>query len=444
MVAFWVLAGLMTAVALAFVLVPLLGRRKAAVGVGPKEANLDVLRAQRREIETDVANGTLPAEARDEALAELVARAEQDLAGDAVVAEPAARRPVAAAIAASLLVPALAFGVYLALGTPHATDPQALARPESPHSDPQIVAMVETLAQKVRERPDDARGWALLARSMSALGRFKESADAYAHLATLKPDDPQVLADYADALGMTQGRSLAGKPYELVKKALAIDPRHTKSLALAGTAAMDTGDFPAAMGYWQTLRSVLPADSPDAAQVASIVEEVRERAKAAGKPLAAAAPVASGAPPSTSTAAASSSAAKPVASAPSTIASAAPAPVAGKTVSGLVTLAPEIAKKVQGSETIFVFARADGGARLPLAVLRASATQLPLNFSLDDSSSMSPDLKLSAASAVRIEARISRSGNATPQPGDLVGTSAVVKPGARDVKVVVDREVPAS
>ena len=427
MPAFWLIAGLMTAVALAFVLVPLLRTRKDA-GLGLQEANLDVLRAQRREIEADLANGTLPADAREDALSELVTRAQKDLEPEPAPA-PVARRPVMVAVATSVLVPALAFGIYLGVGNPGATDPKALARPESPHSDPQIVAMVESLAMKVRERPDDARGWSLLARSMGALGRFKESADAYAHLVKLTPDDPQVLADYADALGMTQGRSLAGKPYELAKKALSIDPRHTKSLALAGTAAMDGGDYASAMRYWQTLASVLPADSPDAAQVASIVEEVRMRANAAGKPVTTAAAPAAATP-------APAAKAAPAAS---------PAPAAGaKTVSGTVTIAPEIAAKLQGSETLFVFARADGGSRAPLAVLRASATKLPLVFSLDDSSSMSPELKLSTADAVRIEARISRSGNATPQPGDLVGTSPVVKPGARDVKIVVDRELPRS
>jgi cytochrome c-type biogenesis protein CcmH len=107
-----------------------------------------------------------------------------------------------------------------------------------------------------------------------------------------------------------------------------------------------------------------------------------------------------------------------------------------------VSVAPALAAKVSMADTVFVFARAEGGSRMPLAVLRGSARQLPLRFTLDDSMAMTPAAKLSGANAVRIEARISRSGNATPQPGDLVGMSDVVKPGAREVNIVVDKALP--
>ncbi|HEY4998839.1 MAG TPA: c-type cytochrome biogenesis protein CcmI, partial [Usitatibacter sp.] len=113
-----------------------------------------------------------------------------------------------------------------------------------------------------------------------------------------------------------------------------------------------------------------------------------------------------------------------------------------QSVSGTVTLSPQLAAKVSGSDTLFIFARAEGGSRIPLAVMRGTADQLPLRFALDDSMAMNPAMRLSGAKAVRIEARISRSGNATPQPGDLLGASAVVKPGARDLQIVIDKVVP--
>ena len=240
MALFWILASLMTVLALAFVLVPLL-RGRARTGPSAREANLAALRAQRGEIDADVANGTLAASAREEALAELVDRAQADLAASGEAAPIAATKPWATAAIVAVALPAVAFGTYLALGAPAAIDPR-VAAPAAAAAAPdeaQITAMVESLALKVRERPDDAQGWALLARSMGALGRFRESADAYEHLVKLVPNEPQVLADYADALGMAQGRSLAGRPYELAREALAIDPKHHKALALAGTAAID-------------------------------------------------------------------------------------------------------------------------------------------------------------------------------------------------------------
>jgi cytochrome c-type biogenesis protein CcmH len=420
MAAFWALAACMTVVALAFILVPLL-RPRAALAPSVEEANLEVLRGQRREIESDVAYGTLPADARDEALAELVARARTDLAPGDPAPAPFTRRPWPAAVAAALAVPLLAFGMYYAVGTPEATDPARVGQAGHPMTDAQIVAMVDTLARKVKERPDDVRGWSLLARSLTAMGRYDEAVAAYEHLAQIAPGDAQVLADYADALGMHQGRSLAGRPTEIVKRALAIDPKLPKALALAGTAAFDAGDYAGATGYWTTLAAQFPEGSEDRGQVESMVDEARQKAAAAGKPL----------PPGATN----------VARAP-----AAPkngvAPAAGASVSGSVTLAADVASKVDRSAALFIFARAVNGPRMPLAVIRGTAADLPREFTLDDSMAMAPTMKISGADAVRIEARISRSGTAQPQSGDLVGVSDVVKPGARGVKVVVDKVVP--
>jgi cytochrome c-type biogenesis protein CcmH len=275
-----------------------------------------------------------------------------------------------------------------------------------------VADLIDRLAQKVRERPDDAKGWALLARSTAALGRFEESARAYEHLAKLMPGDAGIIVDYADVLGMAQGRTLAGRPFELVKSALAIEPDNHKALALAGTAAMELGNFPEAIEYWQRLAGLVAPGSDDEKEVREVLAELRSRT---GMPAPAMAPAKATPPPATP---------------------------AGKSVSGLVTVAPEVASKIAGTDTIFVFARAEGGSRAPLAVLRGSARELPLRFALDDTMAMSPQWSLSRAAEVRIEARVSKSGNAAPQPGDVFGTSAIVKPGAKDVRIVLDKVLP--
>lgn len=432
MVTFWSLSALMAGLALVFVLVPLLRARPVA-GPTHREVTLEVLRGQRREIESDVAAGHLPADAREEALAELVQRAGEDLGGDEPARAPNTGRPWIVAAALAIAIPALAFGLYAWLGSPGATDPRLLEAAKPEVGQAQMVAMVENLARKVRERPDDVQGWSLLARSMAAMRRFQESADAYEHLAKLVPDDAQVLADWADSLGMAQGRSLRGKPRELALRALEIDPKHQKALALAATAALDAGDYAAATDYWQRIAAQLPPGSEDAAKVASILEEVRGRAAASGKPLAVARAESPRAPP-------------PKAAAPTPPAApaapAAAAPGAAQSVSGSVALDASLASRLTGQETLFVFARAEGGPRVPLAVLRVAAASLPTEFALDDTQAMAPGMNISSAQAIRVEARISRSGNAVPQAGDLVGTSAVVKPGARGVKVVVDKVLP--
>lgn len=430
MLVFWILAALMIVVALAFVLVPLL-RARGSAGPTEHEANLAVLRGQRGEIEADVASGVLPREAREEALAELVTRAEADLAAEAAVPASASRRPLIAAGIVALALPAAAIALYATLGTPAALDAMAIAaKGGDPHvSDKEMAAMVEALAAKVKSRPDDATGWALLARSYGALGRFREAAAAYEHLARLVPGDPDVLADYADALAMAQGQSLAGKPYDLVREALKIDTNHRKSLALAGTASLNAGDFPVSLGYWERLAAVLPPGSEDESRTRAIIAEVRERAAAAGKPLPAASPAAPFA---------KATPAPPIAKA----APSPPAPAGAQAVSGTVSVAADMAAKITGSEALFIFARAEGGPRMPLAVIRGTAKDLPRAFRLDDSMAMSPGMTLSSTPEIRIEARLSRSGNAQGQSGDLVGTSDVVTPGARDVKVVINRVLP--
>ena len=414
MLVFWTLATVMTVVALAIALVPLLRARSAVAGPSEHAAALEVLRGQRREIESDIASGILAADARDEALAELLARAGEDLPADSSKAPAAAaQKPWIAAAIVAIAIPAIAFGLYGTLGSPSALDVKSLGAAKA--DDKQIAAMVESLARKVRDRPDDVQGWALLGRSMAALGRFQEAADAYEHVSKLMPGDPDVLADWADVLGMAQGRSLLGRPREIARQALAADPKHPKALALMGTAELDAGDFASAVGYWERLRDQLPQSSPDAEEARTIIAEIRARAAAAGKPL-----------PGASEAKAAS---KPVAA-------------SGSSVSGSVELAFAVAAKVSGAETLFVLARAESGPRVPLAVVRTSADALPYTFALDDSQAMAPGMNISSTQAIRVEARISRSGNATPQPGDLVGTSPVVKPGARNVKIVVDKVLP--
>jgi cytochrome c-type biogenesis protein CcmH len=330
------------------------------------------------------------------------------------------------ALALMLLVPAAAFTLYQRLGNPVAAVAATAADGGPGHemSERQIAAMVESLAQRLKQRPDDAEGWVLLAHSYQALERFAEAADAYAHADALIPNNASLLADYADALAMAQGRRLEGAPAALIQRSLAIDPKQKKALALAATVALETRDLDTSIAYWRRLAAELPAGSDEARQVADVIAEV-DAAKREGK----------------GSSIAPSKRAAGNASAPS-----APrgggAGAAGAAIAGRVDLNAALASKVALNDTVFIFARAAEGQRMPLAVLRIPAKELPRDFSLDDSMSMAPGVKLSAASSVIVEARISKSGNALPQPGDLFGRSAPLKPGATGVRITIDRVVP--
>jgi cytochrome c-type biogenesis protein CcmH len=426
MLLFWSLALLLIAVTLAFLLPPLVRGRRGAAAPDADAAAIAVYRDQKRALDADVASGAIGAAERDAAVLELSRHL-----GEEVVA-PTQRshlpRPRAWVVATALLIviPLAAVALYARLGSPDATAPAVAGSAPVPHemSDPEMIALVDKLAQRMKSRPDDGEGWALLARSYTALGRFPEAADAYARADALMPDNPQLLVDYADALAMSQGKRLAGKPAELARRALALDPKQKKGLALAATAAMEVRDFDGALVYWRRLAAEFPPDSDDARDINSIIAEV-ESDKGAGKANAGA-PAAPRAP----------AAAAPASGAPQVARS------AGGTITGRVDIAPAVAPKVALTDTVFIFARAADGPRVPLAVLRIAARELPRDFTLDDSMGMAPGAKLSAASAVIVEARVSKSGNALPQPGDLTGRSAAVKPGTAGLMITIDQVVP--
>lgn len=437
----------MVLVALAFVLVPLIrqsGRAGDGAAISHAGSNVAILKSQKGEIEADFARGMLTVEERDAALAELSHRLVDEVPAGATIAAPAAtavRRPWLAIAGLAVTIPLAAGGLYALWGSSHvlrmekipvqsagAVDHGETGGDSPQMSDAKIVEMVDTLAKKMEQNPGDPKGWVLLARSQAALGRMPEALAAYARAATLLPKDAQVLADYADTYVMTQQGRFEGKPMEIIKRALAADPNHLKALALAGTAEMRLGNKEASIKHWEKIKSLLPKDSDDFRQVEAIIVEVRT-----GKPPVMTADAAAPAPASAPPAAAVSA---PVATPPATATQAA----TGAKISGQVALAPDMLAKLAPGDVLFVLARAKSGPRMPLAVVRIAgpkAADFPKAFELTDAMAMAPGMNLSSFPEVIVEARISKSGNAQLQPGDLSGQSEAVKPGAANVKVVV-------
>lgn len=448
---FYVLLALMVAVAVAFVVWPLL-RSSRTQSISVEAANLEAFRQQRRELDAERANGLLTPDEHARALDELAARLSTELSEDTAasegkLADPRGVSGKSAPKSAWILASSMAVFVivgstagYVAWGD-HAArkasaqtvtaglDPNTFD-PNAPMTDKQVVALVDALAKKMEENPSDPKGWILLARSQNALGQFGLAVKAYERAVALQPGDADLLADYADAQAMVQEGNLAGLPTELTQRALKIDPNNLKALALAGTAAMRAGDKPAAIGYWTRMQKLLPPDSDDARQVAAIITEIKT-----GKPAAASAPPAP--------------ASAPVAGAPAPAA----APTDGVRLGGQIRLADALRSRLAPGDTLFVFARAKEGTRLPLAVLRVAApTQWPFAFELTDAMAMAPGMNLSSAKAVVIEARVSKSGTAQPQPGDLAGQSAVIdippaaQPGKararKDLVITIDKVIP--
>ncbi len=344
----------------------------------------------------------------------------------------------------------VALSGYLLTGRPDAIDgsPSMAAAPDSaeegqPQPSPeQIAEMVQRLADRLKDRPEDAEGWTMLSRSYLVLGRLDEAAQASERVLKLKPNDAQALADHADVLAMRAGRVLDGEPMKLIERALKLDPDNLKALALAGAAAFDRGDGNEAARLWDRVALLGPPGSP-------VVQQAREGAAEARKMAAErAGPAGGAAAPAPGPAQAPATATAPAITNATTQGPGAPqkAPVAGPTVRGTVTLSAALKAQAKPEDTVFIFARnaegGPGGNRMPLAIVRKQVKDLPATFTLDDSLAMGPGMGLSSAKQVVVGARISRSGQAMPQPGDLEGLSAPVAVGSQGVVVEISKTLP--
>ena len=419
--------------ALALLLPTLLRRSAPAPGdtqpADARRANVAVLREQLAALDAERAAGVLDAEQHRMARIEIERRALDEEQG---AERPAVQlRAGKTAWVLGVAIPLFVVLVYGVLGNVEALAPtpreDAASGAPGEVTTAQIEAMVDKLAQRMEGKttPEagDEQGWTMLARSYAVLQRYPEAARAYVRARALAPDNAQLLADHADVLAMTQGQSLAGEPSKLVARALQLDPKNLKALALAGSAAFERKDFAAALQYWGQAQQLAPPGSEFASGLESSIQQARSAASAGGTPIAAATGAAVATPP---------------------VPAATPAGAAAATgqVSGVVQLAAGLAAKASPADTVFVFARAAQGPRMPLAILKRKVSDLPLAFTLDDSSAMSPELKLSKFPNVVIGARISRSGDAMPQSGDLVGQVGPVATGEGKLTLTIDAVQP--
>ncbi len=367
---------------------------------------------QLADLEQAHAAGTLSQAQRDAERASLERRLLDMLLHDSAVAASSAAKPAwSLIVGVTVLVLVIAIGGYTykrSANPPQGDEEGADGVP----NQAQVAAMVEQVAERMKQNPNDADGWAMLARSYSMMQRNDDALAAYQKAIALGKDDADLLVDYADTLAVKNQHSLQGEPMALITRALKLSPDHIKGLALAGADAFERKDFALAAKYWGRIEAVGP---PGDALVQRVAASLQEARKLAGLP-AQAAPAA--APPK-----------------PTALADAGAAAPGGLSVSGTVSLSPALRAQVSPEDTVFIFAKEAPNGRMPLAAERKQVKDLPYQFTLDDSKSMSPQARLSGATQVVVSARISKSGNAIAQPGDLQGQSAPVALGAKDLRV---------
>ena len=436
MLFFWSLTGVMLLAALLVVLkVLLFPVRKQEITVN---AGLSVYRARFNELEQDIRNGNISAENADTARKEMeVSLLNESGHGTIPAKTHAGNNPMVTdritAIIIAVSLPVFAISLYLFLGQPElldkpsrpARDTMADSMPaEHPTTDkehPSIDKMVSKLAERLKQQPDDAEGWWTLASSYMSMDRFSDAEAAFAQLYKMTGDEPRVLLRYADAMIMANDGRFSGKPAELIDKALALEPENTTGLWLAGMAAREKGDYKAAIDSWHKLLPKLENDPQAQQEVVQLINSVLQQADGTVE-MPTALPAQTAEQEKTEPE-------QPMA--------------ASSSITVNVTLAPELVALSRPDDTLFVFAKAIQGPPMPVAIVRKKVSDLPLEVTLDDTTAIMPTNKLSGHDSVNVGARISKSGNAIAQSGDLQSDSITTKPGSNDtIMLVINTQVP--
>jgi cytochrome c-type biogenesis protein CcmH len=417
---FWIAAVVCVVVALAFVLPALLRARGGEGKAVRRDVNIAVYRDQMKEMEADRANGLLSEAQYQSAKLELEARLADDALTLDDTPEPGRVSSRKLGYTLGVVLPAAAFALYFWLGNPASLVAIADVQSGTAQSgmagapgEQEFMKLVQRVEEKTRANPDDGEAWAMLAKAYAAMEQWPKALQAYEKAIKLLPQEASVLSGYAEALAITSKLVLAGKPMDLVRQALEIDPEDMKGLELAGINAFREGNFAQASAYLKRMHSLLAPESSYAQEILAAQQEAERLAQAGGAGLATPPPADDG------------------------TASIAP----GATIRGSVDIAPALKSRLAKTDVLFLFARV-GQSGPPVAAIRASAGQLPLEFELDDSTAMNPGNTLSQHKQVMLVARVSKSGNPMAQPGDLEGTVAAVKVGATGVKIMIDQARP--
>ena len=413
MLVFWIIAFILVLIALALIL-PVLIRPDHVENFDANAEKNAIFRQQFAELEQDKENGVLEGAQYDAAKSELERRYLEEVVNTemaVVVSRPdwklAALLLATLPIAAGLLYYKLGSPISISIPavSPDITASQPVAEHSAMTSD--LEPLLESLKKKLEMNPADGAGWALLARSYVELRQHDKSISAYENAVKVISDDPQLLADYADALAVVNGHQLSGKPEALVNQALKLDPHHVKSLMLAATAAFNRKDYHQAISFWERLEQDLPTDSEVLPEVKASLSEARVLSGEKAVPK-----------------------------------SAEKRPITTTGVKGTVTISPAFAEKLDASTTVFIFARNTHGQSMPLAIERTTVGRLPYAYHLDDSKALIPDHKISQASEIVIVARVSKAGDAKQQSGDLQGLSKMIKPDGKIVDIEINQVIP--
>jgi cytochrome c-type biogenesis protein CcmH len=401
MASFFIAAFLLLVLVLLLLLRPFIFSSKGE-GTSRRQMNAAIYREELEKLEAEHTAGTIDAEEYEISHAEMRQRLFQDTNEEDDKAVMGSTKKVVLGLC--IFVVLLSSGLYFALGDVLRVSQN---NEQQPISQVGVEKMVAEFALKMEADPSNLKGWAMLGRSYRILGRNEDAAKAFSRAGQMMNDDPELLAEYADSLVALANGNFAGKPLQLINQALRLDPNNLLALWLSGTASFANGDYKSAVQTWEKLAQQLPPGSEESRTIQASITEARSKGGLA----------------SANTSAKTS---------------ANTAVVSGKGVSGKIEISADLKSKVKSGDVLMVIAR-QPGERMPVAVLRVPAAEFPMNFALTDALAMNPSAPISKLSEVAIEVRISKTGMAKPETGDLISAVQTVKVGSNQVKLLVDQ-----
>ena len=391
----------------------------------PVQANAAVYKDQIHDLEKEYVLGNLSSEELQIAKDELARRLLDDVGDTAQITKStpqAWRAPWIWVMGFVFLVPVAASVMYAVMGQPLALNPAALqaeAEQGSDISPEKMTEMATALMRRLQDEPNQIDGWIMLARVQRAREHFDESDEAFRKALALSKDD-NLAIEHAEVLAQKNQGNFAGQPWAIIQRVLTADPQHLNALLLAGSASYSELNYRSALRFWERAREVVEPASPDAPELDRAIAQTREKM---GLPSA----------PTRSNALANA----PTSQSATSSVGASNNQASSARISGRVSVIKELADKVAPTDTVFVFATPVSGSRMPLAIVRTTADKLPFDFVLDDSTSMNPAAKLSSMAEVTVKVRISKSGQAMAQPGDLGVSLTPVRLGSSGLNLMV-------
>ena len=406
MIQFGIFVALLLAIALCFVLIPLWFKPKIVVD-NSADVNVTLSQKKLQALETDLAEGTISNEQYESLKNELLLGLHRDLQkSQARKFDETKGRWLA--IPLGVFLPLIALALYSVKGDLRAFEPmtqQSQLKEKPTAAD--INAMVEKLAQRMKENPTDAQGWIMLARSYKVLKRYPQAVEAMRKAREILGDKPETLLQLADVIAMANGGTLQGEPATLISQALEMEPENEMGLWLNGLVNAEAGKFQEAIVSWQKFQTHYKPEDADFQEVQGLINQAKEAL------------------------------AQPQNNEMPKVAS------VGKSIRVSVNLDEKFKATVSPEDTVFIYAQPANGGKMPLAVVKKQVQELPLEITLDDSMAMMPNMNLSSVANVQISARISHSGNAIAQTGEPIGTKQVSTGIDSTVNVVINEVVPA-